>query len=75
MVDCGPNHHEAPGKLKSPNYPNLYPGETECQWIISTTKGKIISVKFLDFDVSFMSYLSYNPEQNDLRQLSQMELI
>ena len=46
-------HLDAPGTLTSPRHPERYPGNTDCQWTISTTKGQIIGLQFSMFRVSY----------------------
>jgi hypothetical protein len=52
-MSCGEKHLDAPGVLTSPQYPISYPKNTDCQWTISTTNGKIITLQFSVFSVSF----------------------
>jgi hypothetical protein len=52
-MSCGKRHLDAPGVLTSPRYPTTYPSSTDCQWTISTTTGKIITLQFSVFAVSF----------------------
>lgn len=51
-MSCGKRHLDAPGTLTSPRHPNLYPKSTDCEWTISTTEGKILTLRFASFDVS-----------------------
>ena len=51
-ITCGQRHRDAPGTLNSPNYPLEYPASTDCSWTISTTAGKIITLKFTKFSAS-----------------------
>ncbi|RXM36239.1 Ovochymase-2 [Acipenser ruthenus] len=40
---------ELPGELKSPNYPDHYPGNLDCMWTIYSTSGKKILLEVVDF--------------------------
>ncbi|MGH0124117.1 UNVERIFIED_CONTAM: hypothetical protein FKN15_016130, partial [Acipenser sinensis] len=40
---------ELPGELKSPNYPDHYPGNLDCMWTIYSTSGKKILLEIVDF--------------------------
>lgn len=39
------------GKITSPNYPNNYPANTYCQWLLRTEPSHSIQFQFLDFDL------------------------
>ena len=39
--------------LQSPNYPDSYDNNLVCKWLISVPHGSHITLKFLQFDVSF----------------------
>ena len=39
--------------IQSPNYPNSYDNNLACKWLISVPHGSHITLKFLQFDVSF----------------------
>uniref|UniRef100_A0A5S6L1L5 Adhesion G-protein coupled receptor G6 n=1 Tax=Xenopus tropicalis TaxID=8364 RepID=A0A5S6L1L5_XENTR len=39
------------GNVTSPCYPQLYPNNQDCKWIIQAPKGFIIQLTFVDFDV------------------------
>ncbi|XP_028390645.1 tolloid-like protein 1 [Dendronephthya gigantea] len=53
---CGKHHLYSPGTLKSPGYPNFYPNNMDCEWLISDTKGKPILLKFLNFSLEDCEY-------------------
>lgn len=38
------------GQFTSPNYPNNYPRDTHCQWVIQVEYGHLIEITFTDFD-------------------------
>jgi len=39
------------GSFTSPNYPGLYPRNTECHYLFYGSDNQKIYIKFLDFDV------------------------
>ena len=39
------------GSLTSPNYPNNYPSDTTCRWIITVPEGHQVKVNFQAFDL------------------------
>ncbi|XP_028390644.1 uncharacterized protein LOC114515560 [Dendronephthya gigantea] len=57
---CGNSYLYTPGRLTSPFYPSYYPGNTDCSWIISTTNGKNISLKFSFFSLEGGSSCPYD---------------
>ena len=42
------------GELQSPNFPENYPNNAECNWEITVPEGKKIALKFLSFRVSIL---------------------
>ena len=36
--------------LTSPKYPNFYDNYIECEWIVSTNRGRLLKITFPDFD-------------------------
>ena len=44
------------GIFYTPNYPNPYPAYAKCIWSISVPAGKIVKLKFEDFDLVGASY-------------------
>ena len=46
--------------IQSPNYPNSYDNNLACKWLISVPHGSHITLKFLQFDVSFLVILICN---------------
>ena len=44
------------GTFCTPNYPNPYPANAKFVWIISVPAGKIVKLKFEDFDLVTASY-------------------
>ena len=41
------------GEFKSPNYPNHYPSNATCTWLITVPEGDTVSLKFQSFEVSY----------------------
>ncbi|XP_014475365.1 PREDICTED: cubilin [Dinoponera quadriceps] len=48
---CGGNYTSEQGIIASPSYPNSYPLNSECVWILNTSPGNRISLTFSQFDV------------------------
>ena len=46
--------------IQSPNYPDSYDNNLSCKWLISVPHGSHITLKFLQFDVSFLVILICN---------------
>lgn len=47
-VGCGLTFVSNDGNLFSKNYPQLYPNNEECEWIISAWPGNRVSLQFVD---------------------------
>lgn len=47
---CGGVLNKPEGTFTSPNYPNEYPHDTHCQWMIEVEFGHLIEITFTDFD-------------------------
>lgn len=47
---CGGFLRKRSGSFTSPNYPNPYPLNQKCQWIIEVEYGHLIEISFVDFD-------------------------
>jgi len=45
------------GVLTSPNYPNIYPNNLDCQWIIRVAAVRNIRLTFTNFDVQIYDYV------------------
>ena len=41
------------GKLQSPNYPNNYPENKDCSWIITASFGFNVALDFETFEVRY----------------------
>ena len=48
---CGRHINEPNGTLESPGYPNNYPSNADCIWVISAPKGHHIELEFKRFDI------------------------
>ncbi|XP_047482510.1 LOW QUALITY PROTEIN: cubilin-like [Penaeus chinensis] len=48
---CGGELTKATGSFNSPNYPNAYPINTDCEWNIRTAPGTRIEITVHDFDL------------------------
>ena len=45
-VLCGDNGFFESGEIKSPNYPNSYPNNAECTWVITAPKNYTVNLRF-----------------------------
>ncbi|XP_077998260.1 mannan-binding lectin serine protease 1-like [Glandiceps talaboti] len=51
-VECANNKLTGiSGVIQTPDYPKLYPKNSECDWTIDVEKGYVINLEFEDFDV------------------------
>jgi len=41
------------GEISTPGYPTLYKPHSHCIWKLSTSKGKVIVLDFVDVDIEF----------------------
>ncbi|XP_041372182.1 cubilin-like [Gigantopelta aegis] len=48
---CGGNYSTPSGTIVSKNYPQNYPHNTDCQWLITVAQNQLIVLTFVDFDV------------------------
>ncbi|XP_039305004.1 cubilin isoform X2 [Solenopsis invicta] len=48
---CGGNYTSEQGIITSPTYPNSYPLNAECIWILNTSPGNKITLTFSEFDI------------------------
>jgi hypothetical protein len=61
---CGPNEIKSDGGagggvLTSPNYPDMFPGQTECAWTITVQKHQNILLKFIDVNLNQPCHISH----------------
>ena len=55
---CGEVNAEA-GQIQSVNYPNNYPNNEECVWVITVPSGSIVSLVFeTPFEVRSCNYMN-----------------
>lgn len=47
---CGGELTRPTDRFTSPNYPNPYPHDTLCSWVITAEIGQLIELTFTDFD-------------------------
>ena len=52
LADCGGDIYKESGQLKSPDFPNNYPNDKICYWIISVPFGFSVTLVFETFEVS-----------------------
>ena len=53
LADCGGEINVESGQLQSPNYPNSYPNDKDCHWIITAPFGFAIALDFQTFEVKY----------------------
>jgi hypothetical protein len=51
LAVCGGTYFTSKGTLQSPNYPNYYPHNKDCTWIISVPTGQQIKLNVTDFSL------------------------
>ncbi|NXK39824.1 UVS2 protein, partial [Piprites chloris] len=59
-VNCGDTFRDSNGVITSPNYPNKYPKNRACFWIISSPVGYKISLKMLSFELEYSDRCTYD---------------
>ena len=57
LSQCGGRLTRGLGDFKSPNFPDNYQNNVECNWEIIVPEGKKVDLKFLSFDVSVLAKL------------------
>ena len=57
LNECGGNFSEPHGVLTSPSYPNNYPSDTDCTYIISQPIDTFVNITILDLDTEYDSSL------------------
>ncbi|XP_045491488.1 LOW QUALITY PROTEIN: cubilin homolog [Colias croceus] len=55
------------GTLKSPGYPFGYPKNTDCEYVIETSPGKVIRLSFQDFDIEDNVYFNCQYDYVEIR--------
>ena len=48
------------GVIESPNFPNAYPHNRNCTWVIQTTLGNTVNASFSHFDIESHSQCRYD---------------
>ena len=48
---CGGNYTMKSGSIVSRNYPNPYPSNTDCEWLITVEDRHVVELTFTNFDV------------------------
>nr|XP_039268068.1 cubilin-like [Styela clava] len=48
---CGGSLTSTSGTITSPNYPNTYPANTDCEWVIDVGKGSTVVIEFEVFEI------------------------
>ncbi|KAH8397987.1 hypothetical protein KR222_008302, partial [Zaprionus bogoriensis] len=51
IVGCLYELHAESGSFESPNYPNMYPNDVECSWLIRAEEGHVIELTVLNVDI------------------------
>ncbi|XP_059179030.1 cubilin-like isoform X2 [Physella acuta] len=52
LASCGGDDITAiSGQFQSPNYPNNYPNNIDCQWVFKTSPGNALTLSFNDFEL------------------------
>ena len=47
--NCGGHYYAETGSIRSPNYPNRYPKNKECIWLITAKNKYVVTVNFKSF--------------------------
>ncbi|KAK2147338.1 hypothetical protein LSH36_558g01028 [Paralvinella palmiformis] len=50
-VECGGTYTDPEGEIRSPYFPNPYPNQKECEFVISQPEGSTIVLTFATFDI------------------------
>lgn len=58
------------GVIESPNFPNPYPHNRNCTWVIQATLGNTLNVSFSHFQVETHTSCNYDHLQVSLRSLN-----
>ena len=72
--NCGEVNAEA-GQIQSSNYPNNYPNNENCEWVITVPSGSIVTLEFeTDFDVRYNCINRFfKPNRNSNNFLSRLK--
>lgn len=53
---CGGDFHTIEGFIANPGYPNSYPLNVECIWLLEAAPGNRFKIEFVDFDIEISDY-------------------
>ncbi|XP_018609270.1 CUB domain-containing protein 2 [Scleropages formosus] len=59
-VKCGGILSAPMGNVTSPNFPGLYPYDTECSWLIVVSEGSSVLLTFYHFELEFHTDCAYD---------------
>ena len=62
-VGCGGQLTRPFGEITSPNYPNVYPHNIECTWLIEVDYGHSVEINFTDVQTETQGQCSYDKVQ------------
>ena len=52
LAACGGTYTDPTGELTSPFFPERYPADQDCEYIITQPEGSTIVVTFISFDIA-----------------------
>ncbi len=56
VIDCNDTVMEEEGVITSPNFPNGYPPNQNCTWVIIAPQSYVITIDFNHFEVSMIGH-------------------
>uniref|UniRef100_A0A672T803 CUB domain-containing protein n=1 Tax=Sinocyclocheilus grahami TaxID=75366 RepID=A0A672T803_SINGR len=59
-VKCGGILSASSGNVSSPNFPSLYPYNTECTWLIVVSEGSSVLLTFHHFELEYHTDCAYD---------------
>lgn len=59
-VKCGGILSASSGNVSSPNFPGLYPYNTECTWLIVVSEGSSVLLTFQHFELEYHTDCAYD---------------
>ncbi|XP_021261216.1 CUB domain-containing protein 2 isoform X2 [Numida meleagris] len=59
-IKCGGVLSAPSGNFSSPNFPGLYPYETECTWLIVVAEGSSVLLSFSHFELEYHAACAYD---------------
>lgn len=65
ITACGGTYFTNSGVIRSPNYPNYYPTNRDCVWVISVPVGQQILLNITDFDLE--TYIKCRSDYLEIR--------